>query len=142
MTTPTPCPRCGGEEDPGGAAHAHYTGRVTANGVAVVTRPEGDHLDPGPSLALEGDHPPNEPFAWGHDDGFRPVQLALALLLDAGCPDSVALALRCQYWAAEVIRWPWPKKEADRKTAVWSVRRCELVEWWKAAEAKAGDRGG
>jgi hypothetical protein len=63
-------------------------------------------------------------FSWGYS-GSGPAQLALALLLDAGLPDDVAVTLHQAFKSAYVARW-----DAQFN---WVLRGTDLLEWIESA---------
>lgn len=83
-------------------------------------------VPPGRSQAVRNHSP--DGFAWGYG-GSGPAQLALALLLDAGLPEFVAVRLYQIFKWAFVARWPqeanWYLTGADLRR--WLADR--LAEW-------------
>jgi hypothetical protein len=77
---------------------------LRASGIGVVSRigatGQAMLLDPGPSIAIRNHSPTG--FEWGYT-GSGPAQLALALLLDAGCCERVDLERQYQSFKREVV---------------------------------------
>ena len=107
-----------------------YAGRLTAEGLAVVTRPvdEGGGLLPlAPSLAVRNHSPGG--FAWGYG-GSGAAQLALALLLDRTGSPRLSEALYQRLKAEIVADWPW------RPGALWLLPGLALDRWIAAESAR------
>lgn len=107
-----------------------YTGHHFSEG--VVVRSGKRVIDPRGSQAVWNHSPAG--FNWGYQ-GSGPAQLALALLLDAGLPDDIAVRLHQDFKRSFVSKWPGGKN--------WSLPG-EAVRLWlfEALSSLADERYG
>lgn len=105
---------------------ARYTGIRTGRG-AMVYRPDGSRLEPGPSLELCRHSP--DGFGWGYR-GSGPAQLALALILDHTGDAGLALRLYQDFKREAVARW-----------GVGWVLTVAALDRWITKRQGSGERG-
>lgn len=91
---------------------------LQSDGHAV--RVDGKPLDPGPSLAVFNHSPTG--FSWGYG-GSGPAQLALALLLAAGCDADTAVRLHQNLKWDHVCMWEKGEQTIDLDVAGWAAER-------------------
>jgi len=96
--------------------------------MAVVLR-DGKSLALDRSLGVRNHSPTG--FEWGYG-GSGPAQLALALLLDAGVNEALAVGLHQSFKAQVVALWPQRAPWTTTDRAIWK---------WVRARAKEGKGG-